>query len=1451
MLKKQIFAILLLTIAALAAGYFLMPRQQEVALMQMKDKRFEEALVSYEKQLANGNLSLEVVNRLCELYLQTGSVDKAIEVMEKYIAANPTDIPALEKLGLYYQYAQRQDDYLHNLEVINNLKPKPENLKALSDIYNFNTEYNKQADALGELVKTEQGANSKNFMDLAYIHAVEKDYTEAVKTLQDLKTQYPADYLFPQAELMVTLLFDAKRGDEAVTEGAAWVKAHPDDFENNARMINMLHYRGSPQAAQAVMDQYTKEQINKNPALLEQNILLMLADGKDEEVYQQLKALYASDALTPELSKRLMFFAIVRDEDELAKNLLDKTELKTFNEAELVSLVEASVTQNAPWALKKVTETFPAAQYEGTYPVLMALLAVSNKDKDADVRLNNLDNVELSSGQLLQVARICTRTGKYACTERFLNKMPPIKDLTDIEVADMASLYLDLKQVDKGYTFITAASEGRNSTDIDKVMVKYYAARGETEKVESWLTAHEGKVGGRQLADMFYIALNNKRLPTAVSVAEYYNAKENSNQSRSYLAQAYVRTDKNPQAVALLRQIDPMSEDDENNYMMALAKLSKTSPEYRKELTDFASMKLRSNISEKQKMAIVYALVAAKQTDIVMPAIRELALKNGGQWASLYAENLDKLGRHDEARNFWLTLANQSSTSAKTKREIAYTLLNNGYKSDAVSIFKRLVANAKPDSKELKEMLFLWGPRPSEADMQWVESRYMNAPAAEKSGWLSIVGDYSSSASVQSFVARHPEALANKNIQSTYFESMIASGNFAETSKPLFDDAKARKDNLWLTEYADLARDNGFKPEAMSAYQAVISNDPNNEHAYRESGLVAFGMADYSASELLLGQYLQNAQVFTGDDRAYLAYFHYAELLRRNKQIDAAKPYYIDAINNIDTFNLKTADAQSIKAQALVWNGDVDAGLALYDNLVTRFPNDDILRADYIGALTELKQYDNARRLLAKPILNKQADGSDIVQFAYDKKAALVYTLQNNDEDLLIQFSPTYSAELLAAKFKNAGWVNGVFYGYDSLLVSARPGYKIQIDNTQQTMPIIRAVANDNVSSKNIDKQIRLRYELLAARIDVETGNTYYAANRLNELLPEYKDDTQLLGFIANVENYGGNWPQAQQLLKTARELAPANEDLEALDKSMRRLNAANIKLDHEWVKRGRTQEHITTASGFVNATPDFIMGAVIQNDFVDAKRIRRAGGTVGNFNGKRERAEVYALYHTENGQQVKASLYGNNDTVGAGASYAFLNPLGLTTLSGEYHKPYWDFVEGVLDDATRDRVALIHAIRPNNKLFISGGPSYNRYNVDAASNAISTVGIEADVTYRILDAQQSVTLGYGFDGEYERNHKNGTDSNGNISRLFPLRTREIHFVSINTGYEFTEDTYGELLVGYGYDRFGGQGPSAEARLTHELTENLDVQIRAFYGLDNSNTGDNISRIGAYIRWRF
>ena len=180
---------------------------------------------------------------------------------------------------------------------------------------------------------------------------------------------------------------------------------------------------------------------------------------------------------------------------------------------------------------------------------------------------------------------------------------------------------------------------------------------------------------------------------------------------------------------------------------------------------------------------------------------------------------------------------------------------------------------------------------------------------------------------------------------------------------------------------------------------------------------------------------------------------------------------------------------------------------------------------------------------------------------------------------------------------------------------------------------------------------------------------------------------------------------------------------------------------------------------------------------------------------------------------------------------------------------------EAILDDTTRDRIALKDIIKPASRLTLEGEAGYNWYNVDRASDAIQSVTVNANVLYRLVDEvkyqKPFLDVGYNLDAEYVRSHKLGLDTNGDISSVLPLFTREIHTPFVEVGYNFSPSTYGDVEGGYQWDRHGGNGVMFAGKITHEITQAFDVQLRAEYGVDSTNSENTITTVGGYVRWRF
>lgn len=1457
-MRHTLMIVTVLAAAGAGASVLLVPREQELALIQLKGQRFDEAQAAYDRALAEGNLTPEVVNAVVDLSLQRGDVEQAVAIMERYVAQSPADLAARKRLGELYQYAQRPDDYLKNLEEMNRLSPSPEFLAQLSQLYNANHSYEQQAEALKQLIAIHKDAPPQYYVDLANILAVQQSRGEAIEALSQLKTRYPEMFGFKEQELLVSLLLDEKRGDEAYQSAEAWRQAGRPPAEV-ARLINLLHYKGSIADAEKLLNTYDTATIEADPALMEEKILIQLDSGQEGEVYARLQALHAEGKLSPQLSNRLLFLAISRGDLAVADPMLAGLDLRTLDEAQALSLLELSMMRGDEKLEARVRQAFSEPEYQSQHPVLAAMLAYTAREKNAAERLNQLAEANLSPQQNLQVARICIRMKDYTCGERFLNRLPDAESLTDAEVAGVGALYYDLGQMSKGYDFMKRMNDSRPSPLIREVYVKFAAARGDDEAVNAWLAENGKTASPRTLTDLFFAARNHKHHKLARTVAEQLHAQEQSARTRSYLASAYVSTGEYAKAVALLRDNRELSDADESNYLLALTKLARGNAEYRRELGSYAASRLNSGLPYQRKLSLIHALIDAGQADVAMPHIRTLAMKNGGEWAWLYASQLTKQGKHEEARAFWVKLASQPGISDRQRRQIGFNLLSGGYTADAEPIFRRLAENRPASSPEVQQLVYLWGPRLEGEQLDWLAARYGRAASAsERAEWATLIANHAAPDALVSFAEeRHPETLYSPPVMKAYISALARLGQLPQKHEALLRGVEEQGDPALLAAYAEAARAHGYPREAREAYTALFAKTPDDNNVLRELGMLSHGASDYGAARSYLDEYVAAGGLTEASpEEGHAAAFVYADLLARDKQYESADQYYRYTVGLVDAAGLSDSAALGRRAQSLVNLGETEAGLTAFSEAEAHYPNDAGVQADHVGTLIDLGRFDEARTLLSNPlsqeVLNATPSaGGDAIPLPVPEGTVARDAAYAGGSELLLHFNASDDdVHQFASNAESLSWISYVSEGYRQALVVAKPGYSARLErDASGRLAVVPVPLNSGPTS--VANAMRLRYELLTARLDMEEGNIYAATTRLNRLLPEYPNNPQLMGFVANAENYGGNWQRAQVLLTNARILAPENEDIARLDRSIRRGNAPGIKLDHEWVHRKRSDEQITTLSGYAHATENVVVGFVAQNNDVDAKNLRRDDGRIGKFDAKKQRGELYATYHDENGVKLKGSLFANNDTLGAGAYFQFLNPLGTSGINAEFHRSYWEYVEGIFDDATRDRISLWHTFRPMTRLSVHLEPGFNRYNTDRFSNVASAWSMDAHVVYRPYEDDPYLYLAYGLSAEYLTNKKYRFDATGGAYRPLSVRTREIHFVSINTGYDFSDETYAGVLLGYGVDRFGGHGPMIEGRITHEFDEMFDAQLRASYGLDSQDSDNNITRVGGYLRLQF
>lgn len=425
-----------------------------------------------------------------------------------------------------------------------------------------------------------------------------------------------------------------------------------------------------------------------------------------------------------------------------------------------------------------------------------------------------------------------------------------------------------------------------------------------------------------------------------------------------------------------------------------------------------------------------------------------------------------------------------------------------------------------------------------------------------------------------------------------------------------------------------------------------------------------------------------------------------------------------------------------------------------------------------------------------------------------------------------------------------------------------RPAYVAQrtpLAQEYQAAPSTTAMYAPEVE---VQRQEQLRLQLLYARIEQDSGRMDKAKERVAILKKYYPGDPQLLSYEASLASASGQNAKAINILRQAQMSAPDNEDIPLQITNLRRANASStvnyVKLDHTYRGLGDNRENITTLEGAARVAESAEVGFNVQNDFLSTENTRRASdGAIGDYDYTRQRGELYAAHHFDSGERLQASLFGNNETAGAGGYLGFSSALGRSELLGEYHRPYWDFVEAVAEHATRDRVGVKHFANLSPTTSMGLEASVNNYNIEALDDVRKTSLLRLSLIQQLqgqTESQPYFGVGYGFDGEYKMGTpKTLFDSLSNEYSPFPLVNREIHSLTGIYQNDFNSRlTHLRLVGGAAYDRFGGAfSPLVDGRIAHDVTDRVQIGAHGRYAMETSNTDNRLFDIGADVMYKF
>ena len=878
-------------LAALGAGWAVIPRPRELALMRLRDKQFDRALFDYEARYKSGDRSAPTIGALTDIYLQHGDVPSAIGLMEEHVKRNPSDVAARRRLGTYFQFAQQPLRYVENLELLLTGKPSEDDLRELSRAYSF---FHRPADQVRTLRRlVDHGyANAEDFLDLANLLGSLGHTREAADVLAGRPALGEG-----MAEMLVRLRLDAGQPDEAIAAVKRAIRDEKDD--SAARLIAVLAARGQRNAARGAVAALGDRALG-SAELLAQWTQIETALGEIAPAFARLDMLAARKQLPCALADAWMELALRNHRRDRAIGAI-------------VNPV-CPLDKLQPWLAEGLLE-----------------VSITEKRLDAAERLRRLFGERIVRGRPLLAYEWAMARGDKAAANSALR-----------EAGETASTDAMREQVAGHYARLG---------DLDRAL-------GFAEQARSRQT----------LLDVYYLATEAKLPELRLRAANALVTSFDSAETRLLRASTLADLERTVEALADLRPYRS-SPDAEALYGRTLRAAALKHPVG----VEFAQW-ARPRLHGAEREELVELLRVQKQWDLALPAMAELASVKGDPWFWNFVESARAAGKKEMLVAFLRTeadrtdlaqsildqridllaeensnaalphlakRANRPGLSPDAQRALAWRLLEGGDKSSARGVYERLAEQAGPTSKDVEQLLYVWGEKPGEKEISWLLQRARSAVAGDRAAWIERIVQVGAASRVDSI-----ESGGDPLVRDALLRAHQTARNLSKFREILSEAVGSGSSPDELRRFARLAREESLIDLAERSFSELLRVAPADGEALRESGKLAYAEGRYKEATELLGRADNDAEsmLLQGD------------LAKRAKQEEDARRKWSMA--------LAASQNKLLEAQLLARLDRWDEAAGLFAELVKVEPKDEGVKAEYASALLEKGRAAEAERVL-------------------------------------------------------------------------------------------------------------------------------------------------------------------------------------------------------------------------------------------------------------------------------------------------------------------------------------------------------------------------------------------------------------------------------------------------------------------------------------------------------
>ncbi len=1542
-MKIHIFVVLVIsTGVAITMSLALVPGDRELALMFLKDKEFEEARNRYEVLWESGRRSSSVAGPLARLYLLFGQIEAAVRLMEEFVEENPENIEARVQLSSFYQYAQRPYSHVQNLDQIVSIRPSEPELRELSASFNFYGDYEKQIRVLKQLVNL--FPRPQDFVDLARFQATRGMDEDALDTLERLEESFPLavdDEIF---ELKLNLSLDLGHSRQAYDDAVRWLSREPAP-EWFLKLAMLFRFKGEPQMAVQLLGIIEKE-FHRLPEVLEEFIEIQIELDRKRLAFSRLQRLFLQGSLPPALENQVIHLGLDLSEWHVVRQVAEKSEINRLQEEAQVRLAEFSINPPRPEMVERLLQELDREFFE-KYPILTAELKLASGDPDSARRwLNKAEKRStLQQGQPYRLANLYFRLGRQRAaidvSEKLLHQ--PGSDLSLLW--DLTQAYLELGELHRGRLFFDALRRVRSEESCANAWALLAASSGESAPVIEWLEALPfERSDPDRLTDLYHVAVGRKLDRLAYICASRLKRLRGNRTDHFLLSASLTRLGRPQEALALLDSFVPEATDEKDVYAMALQAGWEQGLPIAEDWRDYWRENLqthdaRGSVSEQA----TYALLQVGDEEFLLPTLHRFARNDPEKWLHAYAEATRKVGReselivfleeelersdldlsqksihmsllhtragparslpflrrfaegpdaawshayqaaleslllHGELVDHLVARSQRSDLTADEKRAVAYRLLEYGRKRPAEGLFRDLAERADSTSSDAAQLFYLWGPRPSEESLLWLQDRVRFSSGVERIGWARSLLDFQAPERLLECLTGLDWDEARPQLVDLYLSAWRET-DFETWTRKVAQGISMTRSPERLRAFARLTFEAGLEEQAREGYGKLSSIEGEDFEALKRLGQLAFSRGAYRASQ----RYLEDALSLQSD---YETLFYLGEIALRENDPDGSAFYFRGALQELDATASPEDPSNALRVRALLLNrlGQLEASLALFEELLSQRPGDLNLTADMVVALLGNNRLDEARSILESTRARQMARSEDPSQsnpvtsghlraagrVAHPSRPVRsapldVAILEQDGWTRLVLSSPqklTWDGEISSRSvlLRFNGPVNlsransdlpRAFFlrqGWDSLLISSDMDTRFRIDRVDDTLVIdLRPQSSARSLTPLQLRKAQLALDLLRVELHQKTGDLPEVDRLLTQLEERYPGNPRLLTYRAALENRIERPRQALELSVRALEKHPDDEDILLFQEEILNGRRPEGGLETEYrTIQGERREMRLGMRGDAPVSHGLRLGGQMEWNDVDFDETVAESGPPTPRRQDFFRGRIDLKLETASDTRYEASFLLSRET-GPGFGFSFLRPdiRGSTRISYEYRRAVWDSTAALLAGQSRNRLEFSRQHRLHRRLAALVSGSYNRYLAEGLPSQTSIAG-GASFQYEL--PSRVLFLEYGLDAEYFLSEEDLTIASGPVFQA----SREVHSAALNFRKSFSETVLGEAFGGYSLDRLGGSGyffgGNLQFSISNRFTGRLWSERRPF----SIDTNRNETRFGLALDWKF